>query len=153
MAKISAKSMFFIKKLFPLLWFGVLGFFAVTVLVVDKSAAFILIVPLVMTVLGYYMMKVLIWDLVDEVYDCGDSLLAKNAGQEERIPLSSIMNVSATTLMNPQRVTLRLVKPGKLGSDVSFSPVSSFKLNPFTPNPIAEDLMVRVDQARSRRVT
>ena len=131
MTKISAKSMYFIKKLFPLLWFGVLGFFAVTILVVDRSEAFMLVVPCVMAVLGYYVMKVLIWALVDEVYDCGDSLLIKNGGREEMIPLSNIMNVSAITLMNPQRITLRLVRPGKFGSEVSFSPATSFKLNPF----------------------
>jgi hypothetical protein len=91
------------------------------------------------------------WDLADEVHDCGDSLLIRKGSNEEHIPLSNIMNVSVSTNMNPPRITLRLVKPGRLGSEISFSPPSRLSFNPFAKNPVAEDLMVRVDQARVKR--
>jgi hypothetical protein len=61
------------------------------------------------------------------------------------------MNVSASTNMNPPRITLRLVQPGKFGSELAFSPTMSFTLNPFAKSGVAEDLIVRVDKARSRR--
>jgi hypothetical protein len=77
--------------------------------------------------------------------------LIKNRREEDMIALSNIMNVNVTTYMNPPRITLRLVKPSKFGSEISFSPITGFKLNPFAKNEVAEDLIVRVDQARSRR--
>ena len=60
------------------------------------------------------------------------------------------MNVSSTTFSNPPRITLRLVKQGKFGKEIAFQP-AGFSLNPFAKNPIAEDLIVRVDDARTRR--
>ena len=110
-----------------------------------------LVVPVAMALFGYVLMKKLIWDLADEVYDCGDFLLVRNRGDEERILLSNVMNVSATTLMNPPRITLRLVNPNKWGTEVSFSPATGFTLNPFARNQVNEDLIERVDRARRTR--
>jgi hypothetical protein len=110
-----------------------------------------LIGPAFMVVLGFVVMKKLVWDLVDEVYDCGDFLLIRNRGEEERIALSNIMNVNASTLMNPPRITLRLVNRGKLGQEIAFSPITGFTVDPFAKNKVAEDLIIRVDQARSKR--
>ena len=61
------------------------------------------------------------------------------------------MNVSASTMVNPPRVTLRLVQPGKFGSEVVFSPKTGFTLNPFAKSEVAEDLIERVDRARRYR--
>jgi hypothetical protein len=44
-----------------------------------------LIVPVVMAILGYQIMKRMAFNLVDEVFDLGDALLVRNGGQEERI--------------------------------------------------------------------
>jgi hypothetical protein len=154
MKRISSKSLFITKKLFPIMWFSALAFFAVTAVmsgVVEKNPLFLL-VPCLMAVFGYVLMKKLVWDLVDEVYDEGDSLLIKNRGIEERLPLWNIMNVSASTLVNPPRISLRLVTPGRFGPEISFSPAKPFSLNPFAKNAIADDLIVRVDQARANRM-
>ena len=43
---------------------------------------------------GYFVMKKLVFDLVDEVWDDGEALLIKNRGQEERVALRDIKNVS-----------------------------------------------------------
>jgi hypothetical protein len=64
------------------------------------------------------------------------------------------MNVSVTTMVNPPRITLRIANAsgvGPLGSEVTFSPPRPFSLNPFAKIPVAEDLIVRVDRARSQR--
>jgi hypothetical protein len=58
------------------------------------------------------------------------------------------MNSSASTSIHPPRITLRLVDPGKLGSEITISPVAKLTLKPLAQNQIAEDLMGRVDQTR-----
>jgi hypothetical protein len=153
MKKISSTSTFISKKVFPLLWFGFLAFFAVSTILTGaaKKDLMFLFVPVVMAAFGFFLMKKLVWDLADEVYDYGDFLLIRNRGEEERVSLSNIMNVSASTYINPARITLRLVNPGKFEKEIAFSPVTRFTLNPFAKNQVAEDLIVRVDQARSKR--
>lgn len=141
------------KKIFPAFWFGFLALFLVGGLVggAARQSASFLIIPVVMGVFGYLMMKRMVWDLVDEVYDTGDSLLVRNRGQEALVPLSSIMNVSTSTHMNPPRITLKLVRPVVFGDEITFSPVTGFRINPFAKNKVAEDLIMRVHQARDSR--
>ncbi|MCL2020528.1 MAG: hypothetical protein FWG81_00090 [Betaproteobacteria bacterium] len=153
MKKISS-SLFFYKKILPLFWFGSLAYFVIAGFMYGafEEEPVALVVPcFIMAAFGFFLMKRVVWDLVDEVYDCGDSLLVKNRGIEERVALANIMNVSSSTNVNPSRITLRLVKPGKLGSEISFSPAAPFTINPFAKIPVAEDLIVRVDKARGQR--
>src|SRR5688572_22818149 len=99
MKQISSKYLFFYKKVFPLLWFGFLVFFIAETFMngaYEQTPMFV-VGPCIMAVFGFFLMKKLVWDLMDEVYDCGDSLLVRNRGVEERVPFSSIMNVSAST--------------------------------------------------------
>lgn len=154
MKKISSNFLFITKNIFPVLWFGILAFVMIMMFAsrAYEKAPIALVGPCVMAIFGYFLMKKLVWDLVDEVYDCGDSLLIRERGEEERVPLSNIINVSASMLVNPPRVTLRLVKPGKFGDEISFSPMRPFTINPFARNPITDDLIIRVDMARSKRV-
>ena len=155
--RISSRNTFFLKKVFPLLWFVFLAFLVAIVVTVgarQRDFSFLVIslfTPLALAAFGFFFMKKFVWDLVDEVYDCGDFLQVRNRGEEDHVQLSNIMNVSVTSFMNPPRITLRLVNSGKFGSEISFSPIRKFTLNPFPKDPIAEDLIVRVDQARSRR--
>lgn len=153
--RISSRQTFFLKKVFPVIWFGFTAFFLFMVVGAgaqrQPGVAFALLPVAFMTLIGVVVMKKLVWDLADEVYDCGDSLLVRNARDEDRISLSNIMNVSVSTYVNPPRITLRLVQPGKFGNEVAFSPAMGFRLNPFAKCAIAEDLILRVDQARSVR--
>ena len=153
MTRISSSFTVFHKKVFPAIRFGFLAFFLVTTTLsraVEKNLMF-LVIPVLMAVFGYFLMKKLVWDLVDEVYDCGDFLMIRNRGEEDTVALSNVMNVSASMFTNPARVTLRLVNPSKFGTEVAFSPVTGFRLNSFAKNQVVEDLIVRVDQARSKR--
>jgi len=80
MKKISS-SVWFYKKVFPIIWFGFLAFFVVTAVVggaAKEGNWLFLTVPLVMAVFGFVLMKKIVWDLVDEVFDCGDYLLLNN---------------------------------------------------------------------------
>jgi hypothetical protein len=128
MRRISSNMTFFYKRVFPAIWFGFLALFIATGLASGaRSGPFIpsIIVPAAMMVFGYFIMKKLVFSLVDEVSDTGDALLIKNKDQVERVPLSEIINVSYSQFMNPPQVTLTLRRPSLFGTKVTFcAPVS-----------------------------
>jgi hypothetical protein len=150
--RISSKWITYYKWIFPALWFGILAVSVGTAMATAKGSEdpMTFVVPIVMAVFGFFLMKMLIWDLVDEVYDCGDALLVRRRGIEERVSLSNIINVSVSSNQNPLRITLRLDKPSRnWGTEFAFSPVyPGFRLNPFARSKVADDLIVRVDRAR-----
>jgi hypothetical protein len=153
MKRISSTSTAFYKKGFPAVWFAFLGVFVALAVTHDAPIMFLL-VPCFMSVFGYFLMRMFVWDLADEVYDAGEYLVVKNRGWEYEVPLTDIMNVSSTMAVNPPRITLKLtdqISSRVRVAEVAFSPDKVFSLNPFAKNEIAEDLMARVDKARSRR--
>jgi hypothetical protein len=133
------------------MWFGFLAvFFIVSIIGLLAKAQIpiaFLILPVAMGIFGYFLMRALVFDLMDEVWDEGSSLLIKNGGIEERISLRNIKNISYTTFTNPNRVTLSLRVPGQFGSEVSFCPLASWI--PFRKNKDIVDLIERVDKART----
>lgn len=140
------------KKIFPTTWFGFLGLFFILVIMTGaaKMSFMLLVVPVAMAVFGFFLMKYLIWDVMDEVIDYGDYLVVKYRGQEDVINLSNIMNVSAAIQQRPPRITLRLRVAGKFGNEVAFFPVTEFSMNPFKKHKLAEQLIIRVDNARHK---
>lgn len=154
MKRISSRSTFFYKRLFPLLWFGFLAAFVITDLQVSRrtpvTAIPLLMMPVVMAVFGYVIFRRLIFDLVDEVWDDGDALIVRNAGTEERVALKNIINVGFSTMTNPERVTLTLREPSHFGKEITFSPPRRF-LAFFSRSPIINELLERVDRARRER--
>ena len=153
MRLISSKMTFFNKRVFPAIWFGFLAVFIGLALFSGAgrnpaSLLPVLIAPAIMIVFGYVVMKKLVFDLADEVWDDGDSLVVKNGGQEQRIALSDIKNVSYSPFVNPPRVTLSLRRPTVFGDEITFS--APLRLVPFSKSPVITDLIERVDQARSK---
>jgi hypothetical protein len=150
MQRISSRSTFFYKRVFPVFWFGLLALFFLLPLLVRKSAGgppfVVFLVPAFMLVFGYFLMKKLVFDLADEVVDEGDALTVRFGSERQRIPLSEIINVSYSYMQNPNRVTLTLRTPCPFGKEVSFSPPARFV--PFAKNPIVADLIDRIDAAR-----
>jgi hypothetical protein len=152
MQRISSRATFYQKRVFPVIWFGFLAFFLLTAARVktpgNRLPIAAIVIPVFMGAFGYFLMKKLVFDLADEVQDAGDALIVRFGTQEERIPLSEIINVSYSYLSNPARVTLTLRTPGRFGKEVSFSPPSTFL--PFVKSPIVADLIERSDAARRR---
>lgn len=157
---ISSKQTFFVKRMFPILWLGIVGLgVAMPFLVPPKPKnlavhapppGIFMIVPAMMLGIGVLLFRKLIWDLADEVEDFGDYLRVRRGSIEERVKLADVMNVSMSQFTNPKRITLRLRKPGAFGDEVAFIPQAPvFRLNPFTRNAIAERLIRRVDQLRN----
>jgi hypothetical protein len=149
--RISSRATFFHKRVFPTFWFGFIAVFllvAMPAIIIkgEWSQIVFLIVPVFMLIFGYFLMKKLVFDLADVVWDAGDTLIVKNKGQEEHIPLSEIMNVSYTFFSSPPRVTLTLRHPGRFGKEVVFCPQVSW--NPFAKSPIIEELIERIDAKR-----
>jgi hypothetical protein len=137
------------KRLFPVLWFGFLAFFVVMAFLTGISGPDripFLLMPVLMAVFGFFLMKVLIFDLVDEVWDAGDYLLIRNKGEEARVRLDEIVNVSYSGFSSPKRATLRIRKAGRFGNEVTFVPVS--KGWPFARNQMIDELIDRIDAAR-----
>ena len=108
-----------------------------------------LVQPAVMGALGYLVMKNLLFDLVDEVWDAGSELVVKNDGREARVGLRDIVNVSYSVAVSPQRVTLTLRQPAALGREITFAAPHTWL--PFARSPIIENLIQRIDAARSLR--
>lgn len=107
---------------------------------------YLVIMPVVMGVFVYFIMKRTVFDLVDEVFDDGDALVIRNRHMEDRIALSNVVNVSYTQFINPPRVTLLLRDPSLFGERVSFClPV---RFNPFAPSPVVYGLIKRIDAKR-----
>jgi len=83
----------------------------------------------------FFISKKLIFDLVDEVWEDGETLVVRNSGQEQRIALADIKNVS-------------LRRPTVFGDEVTFcAPV---RMVPLAPSPVINDPIERVDRAREQ---
>ena len=144
---------FFNKRVFPALWFGFLILFIAAPLVAGGSRNAtpplpFFIGPVVMIIFGYFIMKKLVFDLVDEVWDNGDSLVIKNRGEEQRVALSDIKNVSYSPFINPPRVTLSLRRSTVFGDEIAFNPPT--RIVPFSRSPVINDLIDRIDLARQK---
>jgi hypothetical protein len=139
-------------KIFPFLYFGFIGIFVALVMMGDgwRRQPEFLAIPGMMAIGGYWFMKLALGDLVDEVFDCGDFLLIRKGGEKERVSLSDIINVNFAVNQRPARITLTLARPGKFGSLVSFALPPRIYLHPVPRSEIAEDLIVRAHNARSK---
>jgi hypothetical protein len=111
-----------------------------------RTSPLVLIVPPGMAVIAYVQARTSARNLADEVFDCGDSLLVRRKGEEERIPMASIINVNFNT--PPSRIRLTLGTPGKFGQEIVFAPPPQVYFGPNPENEVARDLMVRASQAR-----
>jgi hypothetical protein len=149
--RVSSRNTFFLKRVFPVLWFALVALSVVATLAGARAGKPVpppvFIVPLLLFVIGYFVLRRLVLDLADEVFDEGDALRVRFGSDEERIALADITNVGYTQFVNPPRITLTLRHPCRFGKEVSFSPPSSF-FSPFVRNPYASELIERVQAAR-----
>lgn len=112
-----------------------------------KESLMFLFVPIFMAIFGFFIFKKLLWDLADEVYDEGESLLFHKGGKEQRVHLKDIINISYAQMSSPERVILQVRSEGDIGKELVFNPPMRF--NPFSKNPIITELIERVDRARN----
>ena len=142
----------FYKFIFPVLWFGVLGIVVISTLMKDSAEEiwFGIAIVIGMGILGILMMRRFTKGLVDSVDDHGAYLTVRCGEVSERIAFSNIMNIDSMMVMNPPRVTLRLIESGRLGDEIVFSPRVKRTFNPFAKSPLVESLVRRAHEARSK---
>jgi hypothetical protein len=151
MQRLSSKSTWFHKRVLPAVMVGALLVFVMVGMVGGWSGPngpppLFFVVAALGVAAGFVYFKKFVLDLVDEVWDAGDALIVRNKGEEDRIRLADITNVSYAPVGNPPRVTLKLRTPSRFGDRISFAaPVS---VVPFSESPLIEQLIVRVDAAR-----
>jgi hypothetical protein len=161
MRRLSSSSTFFYKRVFPIFWFGILLLVFATSFwgmqhahePVDVMQFLpMLVVPVLMGAVGYFIFRMMIRDLIDEVWLDGDTLVLKNHGEQWRVALSDVMNINATTMSNPRRVTVMSRVESRHGRNFSFIPASPRGfMSAFKPDPIATELIERVDALRGMR--
>jgi len=148
MPLMSSKMTFFYKRIFPIIWFGVLAVFILVGLL--KGAGSLLVVTVLLAIVSYQFMKRMVFYLVDEVFDVGDALLVRSGGREERIALADIKNVNYSPHMSPPQVTLSLRRLTVFGDTIVFLPPVR-RMMPLSSIPIIDDLVDRIDAARQKR--
>ena len=161
MERISSGQTFFMKRVFPILWLGIIGIGAAVAIMAPLShpvgasrggppPVVFMFFPVLMLIIGVVLFRKLLWDLADSVDESRDFLLVRRGSIEQRVAFTNVLNISMSQFTNPPRLTLRLRTAGPLGDEIVFIPKSQgFRLNPFKRNEIAERLMRRVDEARN----
>ncbi len=153
MKRLSSRSTALTKRICPLMWFGTLILFAISAALGEgaslRSVALFYPVIAAMALGGYFVMKKLLFDLIDEVWDEGSSLLFRNRGHEVRVALKDVKNISYANVSSPPRVTISVRQETALGSELSFTPPTS--LMPFKRSPAIDALIERVDDHRGMR--
>ena len=158
MRRLSSSLTFFYKRVFPVLWIGFvltvfgLQFWAMQHARMNAPAPPffpLVLMPLFMVGVMLLLYRMLLHDLLDEVWLDGDYLVLKNRGEKIRVALSNVMNVNASTMTNPRRVTVMLRTDSRFGRNLTFMPASprGFMAG-FKPDPIATELIGRVDALR-----
>jgi hypothetical protein len=148
--RLSSSLTFFYKRVFPICWFGFVVVFAgVMTSVAQKGnapVAAILLGPVILAVVGTFIMKFLLWKNVDEVWDAGDSLLVRDRDEEELIPLSDVRSITWSRWSNPESITLSLAVGSRFGDRVTF--MLPHRWMPTGRHPVVTELLDRVEQAR-----
>jgi hypothetical protein len=153
--RISAGKTWFYKRVFPVIFIGIIVLCLGLVIATARRGSGLplpaLVVPLFALGIAWFVVRRLVSDLADEVWDEGDALRVRFGHDEERIELANIANVGYTLMVNPARVTLTLRNPGRFGKDVTFCPLQQGFFRPLTrANPLVSELIERVDAARRR---
>jgi hypothetical protein len=158
MRRLSSSLTFFYKRVFPVLWIGfMLAVFGLQIWAMQHAHADappqslfpLVLMPLFMAGVMFLIYRMLLHDLLDEVWLDGDCLMVKNRSEKIRVALSDVMNVNATTMTNPRRVTVMLRRDSRFGRNLTFMPASPRGLmSAFKPDPIATELIERVDALR-----
>ena len=158
MRRLSSSYTYFYKRIFPLLWCGfLLVFVAIQLWAIQHARTPVqpaqilpfLLMPLLMVGVGFFIYRKLIHDLMDEVWLDGDYLVVKNRGEQRRVALVDVMNINASTMTNPRRLTVMLRIDSRFGRSFSFMPASPRGfMSAFQPDPIATELIERVDALR-----
>ena len=118
----------------------------------SKLSSSELLVPWVLGLVGWLFMWLNTHRFADEVLDAGDHLLVRVGSTSARVSIADIESIDESAFFNPRRITLRLSRPGPLGSAIVFMPVMNLShLVPLATSPVTDDLAERVERAQRTR--
>lgn len=154
MNKISAKSTFFYKRIFPVFWIILLTGFAAGATYFGKTGGHFsimyIIAPGAMIITGLLVMKKYFFSLADVVWDDGTALIVKHKGDQIRIRILDMVNAHYDSATIPPRITIRLAKPVRFGSQFAFMPPG--KLFSSANNPAVDELIRKIQAGRRTAV-
>ncbi|MBX9776452.1 MAG: hypothetical protein K2Y71_18900 [Xanthobacteraceae bacterium] len=152
MRRISSRNTFFLKRIVPIIMFGFLVFVFWHLLVRGQDPGppmwFIVLMLPFSFVIAYGALKHTVFDLVDVVFDEGESLLVRNKNREERISLSDIE--VASYMLFGARVILTLKRPSTFGTEIVFLPLQ--EPFPFVKNAAIKRLIQKINERRIAQV-
>jgi hypothetical protein len=136
------------------LWFGAAALLAAVAApaALDGSlfaAPLVHVTPLVILALflAWFLGRLQILALVDEVIDCGDHLQVRRGVLQDLVPLAAIASAEVLTAHRLHRVCLRLRTPTRFGSRIQFWPPASLWGNAAAVERFARDLSARAASA------
>jgi len=149
MKKISSDKTFLHKSVYPLFMLVVSGamlLIFVGTMVREREISFVVLGFIGLAIVYVYSeYRKRAVDLVDEVWDDGDTLVLKNGGREERVAISNISKLRYGGLGNANFVALTLREPCAFGQTIRFVPLR--KMYRLFKNPLIMDLATRVKHA------
>jgi hypothetical protein len=119
MQRLSSRRTYYDKRITPIVMCAVLLGFGAAAAIHDPPP-FPLVSLVLLAIVFFAIIKFVILDLADEVWDAGDALIVRNKGQEDRIPLAAISKVRYSPYKDP-RVTLWLRTPSLFGEKITFA--------------------------------
>jgi hypothetical protein len=143
--RISSSSTWWYKRAFPFFWFAFLGLFVVGTslgAVKGQIPALASLPPVAMMAIGYFVFRILLCPLADEVWWDGDELVVRKGGEEEWIAIDNVVNVEGTPFVNPEQIRLTLREPSRFGREIVFMPPIRFW--PVGRHALVRELMQRV---------
>lgn len=150
MNQLSAKASSSYKRLFAIIFYSVaalLYVWFVSAMFYDQEFdLLILCTPLILAVIGYFMMKDAMIGLVDEVLDCGEYLLIKHEGKETEVKLSDIVQFDYAYATTPPMISMTYHKYQKNGKTIRFSPALQGDLS--RPDPEIQRLIQRIEASK-----
>jgi len=150
MQRISSRNTFFLKRIAPIIAFvGLLLFLALPFIGGRPPLAWAFVSAGILAfvgVVGWFILKKMIFNLADEVFDDGDTLLVRNQGREERIQLSEIAAVRCNKFFPPDKVTLILKESGGFGKEIAFLQPAFV---PLVNAPVIQSLINRIEAKRA----
>ena len=153
MKKISSDLTFLNKRFYPVIVFifaGIIVLFNLYLIIYEKRIDLSFIsAPFFIGIIGYLLIKRLVLDLADEVWDDGGALLVKKGGESLRINFTDIKKVDYSYFTNQPRVTLRLNNNTIFGDTLSFMPPTNFL--PYIKNRDIVELVDRIENLRKEQ--
>ena len=154
MKKISRDESFFWRKVDPKISFVFLGFIflvQIGLFIVQgrtKENVYGLIIAASLITAELLYRKIFVFDIIDEVFEDGESLVFRQRGKTARVLFSEIEKIHYETLWRPQKVTVTVSRKTELGRVLRFYPPRVGWLYEYDQD--VKALIDRIDEAKRR---